>query len=226
MIISFRVVGCCLALVATLETFTLVEKAKGDEIYVDERFSGHPAIGTVLVGPPEVVPQWASLAEDVRRQLEDPPPTLAGVRDFAASMVESDGQADARRLVRAIRDYVTGQIEYVTDRPRDRWASPQETMEGGFGDCEDQAILGLYIALAAGVPPGRAAVAIGRDRRGRQHAILFVGDGDGRAFAFNIAEPGAVPLARSGFSPEILGYFNAVGVPRPDGAVRSLPDLR
>lgn len=226
MIVSSRGIGCYLALVTTLQLSAVAMEAKADEVYVGEQFSGHPVIGNVLVGPPEVVPKWASLAQDVRLQLEDPPPSLDGVRDFAASLAASDGAADARRLVRAIQDYVTGRIAYVTDRPRDHWASPQETMAGDAGDCEDQAVLGLYIALATGVSPERAAVAIGRDRRGRQHAILFVGDRSGRAFAFNIAEPGAVPLARSGFRPEILGFVDAVGVPRPVGAVRDLPVVR
>jgi hypothetical protein len=46
-------------------------------------------------------------------------------------------------------DWVWNNIEYTKDREqygfRDYWASPEQTLESGKGDCEDYALLFLYI---------------------------------------------------------------------------------
>ncbi len=58
------------------------------------------------------------------------------------------------------RSFANGTLRYIPDPPDcDRWCSPAATLELGGGDCDDLAILGASMLVAAGELP---AVVIGR----------------------------------------------------------------
>ncbi|SMF45772.1 transglutaminase-like cysteine proteinase BTLCP [Tistlia consotensis] len=173
------------------------------------QFGNGSVVPAVVVGPSSAFARWDAVAQQLRGQLQETPAPLAAAKRLGERY---EGRS-ARELVMAIRRFVTSNIRYVPDGRVDAWADPAETAARGTGDCEDQAILGLYVALAAGVPADKAAVAMGFDRRGNQHAILLVVGRGGRLWMFDEADPRSPALSRSGFSPRLLGFLDAVGFP-------------
>jgi hypothetical protein len=89
-----------------------------------------------------------------------------------------------RNNIRSVEDYaewLAGNITYRKDRGSDIWASPEEVLEKGWGDCEDFAFLNAAAlrvfgyepkVLAAGGLPGADSHAICVFRKGRYYAWL------------------------------------------------------
>jgi predicted transglutaminase-like cysteine proteinase len=79
----------------------------------------------------------------------------------------------------SINSAVNRAITYTRDQDiygkRDYWATPQETIAAGKGDCEDFAILKMAALKAAGVPAESMTLVVLRDqRRNLFHAVLAV----------------------------------------------------
>jgi len=75
--------------------------------------------------------------------------------------------------------WVNRQIAYVDDarnyRQRDFWATADETMSRGSGDCEDYAILKMHMLRAAGIADDRMKLVLLRDMAiNADHAFLLV----------------------------------------------------
>ena len=89
---------------------------------------------------------------------------------------------------RAVNDFVT----YVPDRRNygqlDYWASPEQTLRRGRGDCEDYAILKMAALTSLGVPATSMSLIVLLDRR-RQvyHAVLAVSTSDGHFILDNLS---------------------------------------
>ena len=74
-----------------------------------------------------------------------------------------DGMVEWRALGKSwieIRDYVGKRIHYAYD-DGEYWQLPYETLERGYGDCEDQAFLLCSMLRAAGVKPTDVYVVLG-----------------------------------------------------------------
>jgi transglutaminase-like putative cysteine protease len=70
----------------------------------------------------------------------------------------------------AIKDWVSGNIKYAHDSDRhgrpEYYQLPRETIQSGYGDCEDYAILMVSLLRAAGWQADRAYVTIGEPKAG------------------------------------------------------------
>ena len=88
------------------------------------------------------------------------------------------GLGEAATLER-VNLWVNRQIAYVDDdrnyRQRDFWATADETMARGSGDCEDYAILKMHMLRAAGIADDRMKLVLLRDMAiNADHAFLLV----------------------------------------------------
>ncbi|MGQ9546573.1 MAG: transglutaminase domain-containing protein [Dehalococcoidia bacterium] len=105
-----------------------------------------------------VTPDCPQVVATLRAILGDPPYTL--------SQVGFD----------KIRDWVAGNIEYMSDEERwgeDYWQSPALTLRLGTGDCEDFSVLLCSLLRAYGVDAERVYVALGVDD-GEESGHAFV----------------------------------------------------
>ena len=55
------------------------------------------------------------------------------------------------RTIKGIQDFLFKEIIYVPEK-KEKWNSPKKTIELGYGDCDDIAILGSYLAEFLGYP--------------------------------------------------------------------------
>lgn len=88
------------------------------------------------------------------------------------------GLGEAATLER-VNLWVNRQIAYIDDnrnyRQRDFWATADETMARGSGDCEDFAILKMHMLRAAGIDDDRMKLVLLRDLAiNADHAFLLV----------------------------------------------------
>lgn len=65
----------------------------------------------------------------------------------------------------AIKDWIASNIEYSYDNG-DHWKLPRETIQSGYGDCEDYSILMVSMLRAAGWSVNEAYVVIGKPKSG------------------------------------------------------------
>ncbi len=101
--------------------------------------------------------------------------------------------AASPHAVRAVNSAVNAAIRYQTDSvawgTEDYWASPQETMARGVGDCEDYALLKMAILSALGVPEADMTIVVVKDlSRGIGHAVLAVRTGEGFEVLDNLTD--------------------------------------
>lgn len=103
----------------------------------------------------------------------------AGSDCAALGRVVEDVSASALpRKLDLVNRAVNHLVRYLPDGgdgSGDNWASPDETLARGAGDCEDYAILKMAALTEAGVPMKDMSVVVVRDtRRGLYHAVLSV----------------------------------------------------
>lgn len=95
------------------------------------------------------------------------------------------GKADVRsglneeEIFARVNRWVNRRIAYRADdqnyRQRDFWATAQQTIARGSGDCEDFAILKMHMLRAAGIAPTRMKLVLLRDLAANaDHAFLLV----------------------------------------------------
>lgn len=102
------------------------------------------------------------------------------------------GLSEAELLAR-VNQWVNRAIAYVGDdrnyRQRDFWATAEQTIARGKGDCEDFAILKMQMLRAAGVDPERMKLVLLRDLAANaDHAFLLVQTDAGKLVLDNVTD--------------------------------------
>src|SRR3546814_3669 len=92
---------------------------------------------------------------------------------------------DEQELLARVNQWVNREIAYIGDdrnyRQRDYWATAEQTIARGKGDCEDFAILKMQMLRAAGIDPDRMKLVLLRDLAANaDHAFLLVQTGAGK----------------------------------------------
>ena len=104
----------------------------------------------------------------------------------------SPGLAEPELLAR-VNQWVNREIAYVGDdrnyRQRDFWATAEQTIARGKGDCEDFAILKMQMLRAAGVDAERMKLVLLRDLAANaDHAFLLVQTDAGKVVLDNVTD--------------------------------------
>ena len=104
----------------------------------------------------------------------------------------SPGLAEQDLLAR-VNQWVNREIAYVNDdrnyRQRDFWATAEQTIARGKGDCEDFAILKMQMLRAAGVDADRMKLVLLRDLAANaDHAFLLVQTDAGKVVLDNVTD--------------------------------------
>ncbi len=98
-----------------------------------------------------------------------------------------------RELLARVNQWVNREIAYVGDdrnyRQRDFWATAEQTITRGKGDCEDFAILKMQMLRAAGIDPERMKLVLLRDLAANaDHAFLLVETDAGKLVLDNVTD--------------------------------------
>lgn len=98
-----------------------------------------------------------------------------------------------QELLARVNQWVNREIAYVNDdrnyRQRDFWATAEQTIARGRGDCEDFAILKMQMLRAAGVHPDRMKLVLLRDLAANaDHAFLLVQTEAGKVVLDNVTD--------------------------------------
>ena len=98
-----------------------------------------------------------------------------------------------RDLLARVNQWVNREIAYVGDdrnyRQRDYWATAEQTIARGKGDCEDFAILKMQMLRAAGVDAERMKLVLLRDLAANaDHAFLLVETDAGKLVLDNVTD--------------------------------------
>ncbi|MHA4838940.1 transglutaminase-like cysteine peptidase [Sphingopyxis sp. MSC1_008] len=96
-------------------------------------------------------------------------------------------------LLARVNQWVNREIAYVNDdrnyRQRDFWATAEQTIARGKGDCEDFAILKMQMLRAAGVDAGKMKLVLLRDLAANaDHAFLLVQTDAGKVVLDNVTD--------------------------------------
>ena len=120
------------------------------------------------------------------------PPAVRLMRAQLDRAVVNHGIGEAATLER-VNLWVNRQIAYVDDernyRQRDFWATADETVARGSGDCEDFAILKMHMLRAAGIDDDRMKLVLLRDLAlNADHAFLLVRSASGWVVLDNMTD--------------------------------------
>lgn len=135
--------------------------------------------------------RWRPIAASLDRCMPDAG-CGKGVEWFA-DMVERARDLPLRARMAFVSETVNGRIRYVRDTQArglaDHWASPEETLAFGTGDCEDFAILKMAALARAGVPAGSMSLVVLRDSAlDVYHAVLTVRTSQGSFVLDNLRD--------------------------------------
>ena len=116
------------------------------------------------------------------------------------SLVGRGNAADADTLL-SVNRWVNREIAFASDRDvwasSDYWASADQTLAAGRGDCEDVAILKYQMLLSLGVDAKDMYLTLARDLvRNADHAVLVVKQNDGY-FLLDNATDAVLPAQQS-----------------------------
>lgn len=119
-----------------------------------------------------------------------PPASLMQAQLLRAGVTR--GLAEGEVLQR-VNQWVNRQIAYVNDdrnyRQSDYWATAEQTLTRGSGDCEDFAILKMHMLRAAGIDPDRVKLVLLRDLAANaDHAFLLVQSQAGKVVLDNMTD--------------------------------------
>ncbi|MDK1387947.1 transglutaminase-like cysteine peptidase [Sinorhizobium sp. 8-89] len=93
------------------------------------------------------------------------------------------------RINRAVNRLVRYEADTQNYGSKDYWASPNEILTRGKGDCEDYAILKMAALKQAGLPPQAMSIVVLRDvRRNLYHAVLSVMTSQGYFILDNLSD--------------------------------------
>jgi len=139
--------------------------------------NARPAAADETSGP---APGAAALANSGACRPDSP----AGcARPSWSALMESLKGKDRATQLRLVNDTMN-RVRYVTDRENwgvnDYWATVDQFLARGAGDCEDFAIAKYMALKAAGVPPEDMRIVVLQDLNlGVPHAVLAVREGNG-----------------------------------------------
>ena len=90
---------------------------------------------------------------------------------------------------KSVNSQITYNEDIVTYRKADYWASAQETLRRGWGDCEDYAILKYKLLLKLGVPAKSMSLVVLKDTsRNLYHAVLAISTSKGNFILDNVRD--------------------------------------
>lgn len=140
--------------------------------YVSERVSTRApdlfGSKAIRIGSTRLDSKWRSVSR-----------ASAGGAQTVTRIAYSDRSEQLRQVNTSVNHAITFAEDTRTYGQADYWASAQETLRRGRGDCEDYAIAKMQILRAAGVPSRDLHLVIVRDLVRRQdHAVLAVRNGD------------------------------------------------
>lgn len=114
------------------------------------------------------------------------------VRKFKTSLEKGNNLKfyDKLSLVnKIVNTQITYDEDAVTYRKTDYWASAQETIEHGWGDCEDYAILKYKLLSKMGVPTKSMSLVVLKDTsRDLYHAVLAISTSKGNFILDNVRD--------------------------------------
>ncbi|MET4807191.1 transglutaminase-like cysteine peptidase [Limibacillus sp. MBR-115] len=209
-----RIPSFCLAVIFLL-AMTVETMAASNSIAGAASFR-HAALGNLVSLSTDLVPKWSRVRTDLKSVGRG---RVALARSQHTRSWSRWGHLVERKKAVTLGALAVGihrrlqKVAYREDGDGDVWQTPEETLAAMAGDCEDQAILGLSLALAAGVPPSEVGLAVGYDKYGRAHAILAIFDGD-RVLAVDINEPKVQEIEASGFQARMVTFVDQVWITR------------
>src|SRR3546814_9490154 len=108
------------------------------------------------------------------------------ISDWSSDVCSSD-------LLARVNQWVNREIAYIGDdrnyRQRDYWATAEQTIARGKGDCEDFAILKMQMLRAAGIDAERMKLVLLRDLAANaDHAFLLVHTDAGKLVLDNVTD--------------------------------------
>ncbi len=121
-------------------------------------------------------------------------PKWSAVMDHAVPAIAASTPAEVHSWARANIGY--------SREAKDHWASPEDTVARGQGDCEDWAILERALLIAAGFPSDQLWMIVATDMIVREdHAFLIAGD-----VALDCRADDPIPLDRLSDYKPIFGF--------------------
>lgn len=114
-------------------------------------------------------------------------------RGILGRAIENANGLAFRQKISGINRTVNRLVRYQPDAEnygsKDYWATPDEILARGKGDCEDYAILKMAALKAAGLPPEAMSVVVLRDvRRNLYHAVLAITTSQGHFILDNLSD--------------------------------------
>lgn len=104
---------------------------------------------------------YGRLYWDVREPLKKPFSPDQPTQDFLTSIFTLNSDDKAHQIFLFIRKTITYQTDSSVWKKPEYWQSPQETMELGTGDCEDQAMYFAKLCELAGIGSWRVYLVCG-----------------------------------------------------------------
>lgn len=127
-------------------------------------------------------------------------------RGILGKAVENANGLAFRQKISGINRTVNRLVRYQPDAEnygsKDYWATPDEILARGKGDCEDYAILKMAALKAAGLPPEAMSVVVLRDiRRNLYHAVLAITTSQGHFILDNLSDEVKLDRALPSYQP-------------------------
>lgn len=119
--------------------------------------------------------------------------TGCSARSILQKSVENSAEASFRQKLQGINTTVNRLVRYQPDAQnygaKDYWASPDQILARGKGDCEDYAILKMAALKEAGLPTQAMSIVVLRDtRRNLFHAVLAITTSKGHFILDNLSD--------------------------------------
>ncbi len=119
--------------------------------------------------------------------------TGCSARSILQKSVDNSAEASFRQKLQGINTTVNRLVRYQPDAQnygaKDYWASPDEILARGKGDCEDYAILKMAALKESGLPTQAMSIVVLRDtRRNLFHAVLAITTTKGHFILDNLSD--------------------------------------
>jgi len=119
--------------------------------------------------------------------------TGCSARSILQKSVENSAEASFLQKLQGVNTTVNRLVRYQPDAQnygaKDYWASPDEILARGKGDCEDYAILKMAALKESGLPTQAMSIVVLRDtRRNLFHAVLAITTSKGHFILDNLSD--------------------------------------
>ncbi|WVT77439.1 transglutaminase-like cysteine peptidase (plasmid) [Sinorhizobium chiapasense] len=127
-------------------------------------------------------------------------------RGILGKAIENANGLAFRQKINGINRTVNRIVRYQPDAEnygsKDYWATPDEILARGKGDCEDYAILKMAALKAAGLPSEAMSIVVLRDvRRNLYHAVLAITTSQGHFILDNLSDEVKLDRALPSYQP-------------------------